>query len=311
MKKNKKYIVHVLALAAMSLGWLAIGNLHDRLHAPVKLANKISKKRSNGKRSKFSKQLELAQTEPVQAKPAPIEQVQIKPAQAKPVQTEPVQAKPVQAKTTQSERAKVGLAQTKATQQPTQSGGLTIDKTKIDTNFIRQVEGSVSKGYVPLPKTSSSGVTVGEGVDLGQLNKNQLEKLQINQSLKQKLVAYIGLKKQKAVVFLKTHPLSINSSELEQLDAISANKILKPLATAYQAATGKSFSSLPSQAQTALFSVAYQHGPGFMKKHGRLQQLWGNFTSGHWAEASNLLKSLKKYGGRHHQEAHLLDQIKK
>jgi hypothetical protein len=45
----------------------------------------------------------------------------------------------------------------------------------IDFNFISRLEGGRhTRGYVPNPETSRSGVTVGTGVDLGQMGDQDL-----------------------------------------------------------------------------------------------------------------------------------------
>ncbi len=300
MKNKRKNIIHVLAIGAMALSWFAIGNVHNHLHPALKLANKTNTKKANGKRSKPSETTESEDAE--QPKPITVASLDVGKSST---QTLAHTQAPAQKPATQ---IPVSTQQPISSPSASSKTGISIEKTKIDSNFIRLVEGSVSKGYVPLAKTTKSGVTVGDGVDLGQMNKTELEKLPISQSLKSKLFAYIGLKKEKAKMFLKTHPLTVSANELEQLDTVAANKILKPLAAEYQKSTGKLFSHLPAQAQTALFSVAYQNGPGFMKK-SQLKPFWNCILSGNWSKASQTLKNLKQYSGRRHQEAQLLDQI--
>ncbi len=183
-----------------------------------------------------------------------------------------------------------------------------IPNTKIDSKFLEKMEGVKLKGYVPAVKKSKSGVTIGTGFDLGQMGKNEFNSLPFDSSLKSKLAPYVGLKERNALAFLKKHPLSITSKELEEVDAAAAKKILKPLEEEYQKYSGKSFTSLPSEAQTAIFSYAYQYGPGFYKKASKL---WHYFVAENWRQASTVLKSSKKYKSRRNQEAHLLDHMHK
>ncbi len=185
---------------------------------------------------------------------------------------------------------------------------LTLAKTKIDLNFIKEVEGSVLKGYVPLAATTKSGVTIGNGVDLGQMSSSELAGLPISARLKNKLKPYIGLRQFNAKAFLKAHPLVINENEMTELNTIVGNKILQPLAATYRKATGKSFTSLPAAAQTALFSFAYQYGPNFMHK-ASLKNLWHCFVTRNWVKASATLRSSKLYANRRQQEALLLSEI--
>lgn len=184
--------------------------------------------------------------------------------------------------------------------------GLSITKTKIDSKFLAKMEGSKLKGYVPAVSKSKSGVTIGTGLDLGQLHKNEFNSLPFSASLKTKLAPYVGLKKHQALAFLNSHPLFITSQELEEIDVVAANKILLPLADRFKKSSGKAFTSLPGEAQTVIFSYAYQYGPGFDKK---AKKLWHYFVAENWQKASATLRSSSQYKSRRHQEAHLLDQI--
>lgn len=185
---------------------------------------------------------------------------------------------------------------------------VSIVNTKIDTNFIRKVEGSVLKGYVPLASTTNSGVTIADGFDLGQRKLAEFNKLPITAALKAKLQPYVGLTRFAAKDFVKAHPLTINEDELKQLNIVAGNMILRPLMKAYNKSGGKSFLELPAQAQTVIFSYAYQHGPGFMHK-GAGKELWSYFVTQNWSKAKAALRSSKKYTGRRQQEASLLDHI--
>ncbi len=195
------------------------------------------------------------------------------------------------------------------TKAPQQNKGISITQTKIDNNFLAKLEGTKLKAYVPAVKKSKSGVTVGTGFDLGQMHAAEFKQLPLNASLKAKLAPYVGLKQNKALAFLKAHPLSITPKELEEVDEIAANKILKPLAAMYAKSSGKSFTSLPSEAQTVIFSYAYQHGPGFMTKGSTAKKLWHYFVAENWQKASQALKRSKLYATRRVQEAKLLDKL--
>lgn len=185
---------------------------------------------------------------------------------------------------------------------------ISIKDTKIDTQFIRKVEGSVLKGYVPLATKTRSGVTVADGFDLGQMNRIEFSQLPISNSLKNKLLPYVGLTSLKAKNFLKNHPLTITTGELDQLNVIAANKILQPLIKTYNLSSGHNFLDLPASAQTAIFSFAYQNGPGFMHKKGG-HELWQYFITQNWQKASSALRGLKMYTSRRNLEASLLDHL--
>jgi hypothetical protein len=185
---------------------------------------------------------------------------------------------------------------------------ITIDQTKIIESFIHFEEGKSLNGYVPLVKGANSGVTIGYGVDLGQMHLREFEKLDISHILKNKLKPYIGLKKERAIWFLNEFPLKITHEELMELSFVSKNKILQPLIKYYDEYSEKSFITLPPEAQTVIFSFAYQFGPNFKKK-GEHHLLWYYFTSQNWAEASQLLKKFNSYTNRRTREAALLDKI--
>lgn len=186
----------------------------------------------------------------------------------------------------------------------------------IDWDFIGQAEG-VGKldGYVPNPKGSKSGVTIGTGVDLGARNMGDLNRLGLPDSLKEKLAPYLGKKKQEAVAFLKEHPLRLTQNEAALLDRAVKQQSLDSLVKTYNAAvaaknaTDKSkrrlpFEQLPREMQTVLASVHFQYGslqatPGFFKQ----------VVDQRWSDAkANLLNFGDAYPSRRKREAALLDR---
>ncbi len=185
---------------------------------------------------------------------------------------------------------------------------ISIVDTKIDRTFIRKMEGSNLKGYVPLPQSTQSGVTIADGFDLGQMRMVEFNRLPINSVLKAKLKPYVGLKRFTAKNFLMYHPLTITREELNELNVVSADKDLQPLIKAYHRTTGRSFLELPSAAQTVIFSYAYQYGPYFMYTSGG-RQLWHYFTTDNWVRASDVLRSQRMYASRRRAEANLLHKI--
>jgi Bacterial toxin homologue of phage lysozyme, C-term len=190
-----------------------------------------------------------------------------------------------------------------------QKAGISITQTNVDTNFIRKVEGSVLKGYVPLAATTRSGVTIGDGFDLGQLTKSEFDKLPLSETLKKKLSPYVGLIKFKAKAFLHAHPLTIDEQELKEVNIIAANKILAPLLKKYNHDSKVSFQKIPGAAQTVIFSYAYQHGPGFMYSSSG-KRLWNCFITQNWHQASSMLHGARQYKPRRDMEARLLDGMR-
>src|SRR5882757_3397502 len=85
--------------------------------------------------------------------------------------------------------------------------------------FIGEQEGAgICDGYVPVANASESGVTIGTGVDLGQMSTEGLAALAISEPLKVKLSPYCGLRKGAAVDFLQDKPLTVTRDECSQLD---------------------------------------------------------------------------------------------
>jgi len=185
---------------------------------------------------------------------------------------------------------------------------ISINNTKIDTRFIDKVEGPSLKAEVPGPRSSQSGVTIGSGVDLGQMNVSEFNQLTISNALKAKLRPYLGLKKQRAVAYLKAHPLKITAEEMNELTLAEENRVLKPLMENYKKSSHSSFEQLPAQAQTVLFSFAYQYGPGFKYK-ASTRQLWNYFVAQNWTKVKEELRGYKQYSSRRREEAQLIGQL--
>ncbi|MCA1718229.1 MAG: pesticin C-terminus-like muramidase, partial [Actinobacteria bacterium] len=164
----------------------------------------------------------------------------------------------------------------------------------VDTGFVGRQEGFRLDAYVPDPLFSSSGTTVGTGVDVGQRSVADIQALDIPETLKQKLIPYAGLKGQDAVNFLASHPLRLTEEEAYVLDQAVAREIFGDVATLYDAdATGDSFLELPLEARTAIGDVAYQYGPNLEQ---RLPNFWDDVTEGRWDEAT---QTLRDFGDRY------------
>ncbi len=184
-----------------------------------------------------------------------------------------------------------------------------LKTAQIDTSFINKMEGVKLNAYVPLPGKSKSGVTIGRGIDLGQMHAREFNSLPINQMLKSKLFPYVGLTRFQAVAFLKTHPLTISHQEMDELNNVFLNRHLIPLIKAYNKSSKVAFTEIPPQAQTALFSFAYQYGNGFMKK-GTGKLLWKSYVTQDWPQVCRILSSDKRYAPRRRAEAKLVGSIK-
>lgn len=59
---------------------------------------------------------------------------------------------------------------------------------RINYEFLSRLEGgSRTSGYVPVPESSQSGVTIATGFDLGQRDEDDLKQLALDESLIAKL----------------------------------------------------------------------------------------------------------------------------
>lgn len=191
---------------------------------------------------------------------------------------------------------------------PPQNPGSSIEY-KIDWNFISQLEGGAqSEGYVPWwpgAKNNVSGVTIATGFDLGQKNEDGLRNMGLASELVDKLSPYLGKRMQEAVDFLAQHPLSLSSEEVSEIDKKSKSQAIGNLEKRYNSVSAVPFKELPSQAQTAIASVAFQYGTNFGG------EFWDYVTKQKWGEAVQDLRTNFNdgYANRRNQEADLLNQI--
>tara|TARA_R100000329_G_scaffold7910_3_gene9365 strand:+ start:4423 stop:6957 length:2535 start_codon:yes stop_codon:yes gene_type:complete len=143
----------------------------------------------------------------------------------------------------------------------------------VDFDFVAQEEGFRTDMYVPLDNEGnvfgSSGPTIGTGVDLGQMNENDLVKTGVSKELIEKLSPYLGMKKDEALKFVQENPLSLSEGEaLEISKAVQAVKINR-IANTFEEKTGKSFGDLNPRVKTIVVSTGFQYGengiPTFMQ----------------------------------------------
>ncbi len=154
----------------------------------------------------------------------------------------------------------------------------------IDLEFVHNQEGKKLRTglYIPKERKSGkvigkSGATVGHGVDIGQMNSAELQRLgdqhDLPQGLIDKLKPYTGKIKDKAAAFLDANPLIISGDEARQLSVAkytdtmvklrrSADKHLKP---------HNDFDSLPGPVKTVVYDLAINYGPNFLDQHKRFR----------------------------------------
>jgi len=177
-----------------------------------------------------------------------------------------------------------------------------ISNSKVDFEFIKELEGYTLKGVIPDAKGSDSGVTVASGFDLGQRNINDLKGLP--KSLKNKLTKYLGRKGIEAEELLEEFPLTITEEEASALNKKAKEETIVNLYDSWYDATGKNFNNLDQGQQTTLASVAFQYGD----LPSRTPDFWSKATQGKWDSVYNELMNFRdRYPTRREKEAAYLE----
>ncbi|MGI5172113.1 hypothetical protein H0R92_00730 [Treponema sp. OMZ 840] len=193
------------------------------------------------------------------------------------------------------------------------------DGREVDYKFIAKHEGKQQlNGYVPTNKDGSaigrSGVTIATGFDIGQHNSYDLNRIfgrsDTNKDLKELYTPYLDKRKQDAIDKLAEIPLSVTQEQANRTDAAVFSQKLKSIKDAFNGASKNkdvNFDNLPDNAQTALFSFAYQNGSGAIP-----QDLVDKLVSGDYSGAADILTQYGKdhgYANRRNAEAGLLRQL--
>lgn len=138
---------------------------------------------------------------------------------------------------------------------------------QINFDFIKQNEGkAITKAYIPENKDGSilgqSGVTIASGFDLGQQDITSISEL--SKDLQDKLIPYLGAKKDKAASKLKeTGGLQLTDKEVNEIDMMAKQKYSNKVKESYSKLTGKSFDELPSNLQTVIADIQFQYGTNY------------------------------------------------
>lgn len=175
-------------------------------------------------------------------------------------------------------------------------------KTKINYQFIAELEGNSLTGYVPDPDNSNSGVTIGSGFDLGQRSRTDL--IGLPKCLIGKLAPYLGKKKREAVEFLKANPLTVTVEECEKINRFAHQEVEELLLDLWEGEA--EFNELTAEQQTVVASVSFQYG----NLATRTPNFWRQVTSGDWSGAlANLRNFGDRYPTRRNKEADYLEGV--
>ena len=161
-----------------------------------------------------------------------------------------------------------------------------------------------------------SGVTIASGFDLGQQDMTSISGLP--KELQDKLIPYLGAKKDKAVSKLKeTGGLQLTDEEVGQIDMMAKEQYANRVKQSYNKLTGKNFDELPSNLQTVIADVQFQYGTNYgrtPKFAGIIQEIANNPSdvNGYMKLENELRNFGDDYKNRRGKEADLIkDQISK
>lgn len=176
-------------------------------------------------------------------------------------------------------------------------------ENRIDAGFISDREGdSHTTGYVPTG--GDSGVTIGVGVDLGQRNVADLQRLGLRQPMINTLTPYLGLQGNAARTYLASHPLTLTAGQVDVLNRATHTEIYSDLQRNYEASSSFRFFRLPAAAQTVLASVALQYGANLGVE---TPAFFSAMRQGRWQDAVNELRDFgDDYPTRRNLEADVL-----
>lgn len=174
---------------------------------------------------------------------------------------------------------------------------------KINPDFIESVEGNESSMYVPNKRgevIGNSGPTIGAGVDLGQRNFEDLNGLPTD--LIEKLKPYLGLKRQEALDFVKSNPLTLSDEEITTINQWAKRKETEKLIENWNRDSDVPFESLTPEQATVVASVLYQYG-----SPSRVPRFWKYATNGQWKLVEKELRAFgDNFQSRRTREANYL-----
>lgn len=151
-------------------------------------------------------------------------------------------------------------------------------------------------------KTTGSGITVGAGLDLGQRDEKGLKQLGLPEELFRKLVPYVKHQQGKAVSYLKEHPLSLSTDEIDTINLAAMYDMGTKVRKTWDALVTRNrdrypnapyFHELTSDQQTWLFSRFYQNGAFTRQMKEQAKKLRKNRAT-KW-QGNRLQKEIKWY----------------
>ena len=172
--------------------------------------------------------------------------------------------------------------------------------------FIRQEEGSESEGYtLPVKDHPLSGVTIANGLDLGQHDEDSLRRMGLTDDLIELFTPYFGLQGADAKAFLEENPLSISSEQKSFIEDKLDEDDYKRFSNFWNSSeTYTPWENLKPEQQAVLLSVFRQYG----NLPTRTENFWGYASTGDWEGVLRELRYFKdETPDRRNREADLLE----
>lgn len=171
------------------------------------------------------------------------------------------------------------------------------------------------QGCVPDKNNSSSGITFGYGIDIGQLSRIDLYKSGLPIESVQKLSKYVGLKGKEAYNVLDkfNSEVILTETDVDILQHYVQNKLVNRLAQNFDKHTkGETFNNLTKEQRSVITSVAYQYGPNFgvpnQRGEVKAPKFWTYITENDWESTIEELRHFNdRYPTRRNKEADYLE----
>ncbi len=146
--------------------------------------------------------------------------------------------------------------------------------------------GRALTGYWPKDQMLS-GVTVADGIDLGQYSEREMAALPPD--LQEKIKPYLGVKGPRAQFLLNASPLALTNAECELIEAPKRQEMTAQLSRQYLKAAAEPFESLDDIPQTVLMDVTWQYGTPWV----RCPRFWRLACARDW---TGLIAELRNFG---------------
>ena len=182
--------------------------------------------------------------------------------------------------------------------------------TDVDWAWVFQQSGPrVLHAQPPDPSGPPGGIQIAAGVDLSRLKVRDLALSGLDPDAIERLAPFLDLRGEAATAALAQYvgtlgPLTVSNSEAAALERAMAAKTLAGLQARYLQDTGRVFSVLNSDLQTAIADLAYQYGPD-IRRYSPI--LWGLLGTGQWElVAAELLRLQGPWAARRRAEGVLV-----